>query len=157
LPTYTHCGLFSGATSPRILTLVYFNGRPAHTYSLWSTFKGDLPTHSYWSTFMGDLPTHTHAGLLSRATYQHTFTLVYFHGRPAHTYSRWSTFTGNLPTHTHVVYFHGRPAHTYSRWSTFTGNLPTHTHVGLLSRATCPHILTLVYFHEQPALLIGLT
>ena len=30
------------------------------------------------------------------------------------------------------------------------GDLPTHTHSGLFSRATCPHILTLVYFHGRP-------
>jgi hypothetical protein len=36
-------GLFSGATCPHILTVVYFQGRPAHTYSRWSIFTGDLP------------------------------------------------------------------------------------------------------------------
>ena len=41
--------------------------------------------------------------------------------------------------------------HTHSLWSIFTGDLPTHTHTGLFSRATCPHILTLVYFHGRPA------
>jgi len=39
---YTHSGLFSRATF-HTLTLVYFHGRPAHTYSLWSIFKGTLP------------------------------------------------------------------------------------------------------------------
>jgi hypothetical protein len=52
---HTHCGLFSRATCPHIHTLVYFHGRPAHTYSRWSVFKGDLPTQ-------------THTGLFSRAT-----------------------------------------------------------------------------------------
>jgi hypothetical protein len=73
--------LFSGATCPHILkvvyfqgrpahtlTLVYFHGRPAHTYSLWSIFRSDLPTHSHGSIFRGDLPTHTHFGLFSRVT-----------------------------------------------------------------------------------------
>jgi hypothetical protein len=31
------------------------------------------------------------------------------------------------------------------------GDLPTHSHTGPFSRATCPHILTLVYFHGRPA------
>jgi len=56
LPSLKKSGLFSVATYPHILkvvyfqgrpahtlTLVYFHGRPAHTYSLWSIFKGDLP------------------------------------------------------------------------------------------------------------------
>ena len=93
LPTHTHCGLFSGTTCPHILIVVYFQGRPAHTYSRWSIFKGDLPTHSYtglfsratytysyWSIFTGDLPTHTHAGLFSRATCPNILIMVYFHG-----------------------------------------------------------------------------
>ncbi|KAJ6881554.1 hypothetical protein NC651_028216 [Populus alba x Populus x berolinensis] len=80
---YSHTGLFSGATCPHILTLVYFQGRPAHTltlgrpahtYSLWSIFKGDLPTLSHWSVFRGDLPTHTHSGLFSGATDPHSYT-----------------------------------------------------------------------------------
>ena len=129
LPTHTHTGLFSRATCPHILTLVYFHGRPAHTRSQWSIFKGDQPTHSQTSLFSRATCPHTHTGL--------------FHGRPAHTYSLWSIFTSDLPTHSH--------------WSIFTGDLPTHTHYGLFSRATCPHILTLVYFHGRPALLIGLT
>ena len=58
--TLTH-GLFSRATCPRILKLVYFQGRPAHTLTL-VCFHG-RPAH--------------------------TLTLVYFHGRPAHTYSLW--------------------------------------------------------------------
>ena len=59
-----------------ILTLVYFHdGRPAHTYSKWSLFRGDRPTHSHWSTFTtGDLPTHTQSGLFSGATGPHTHT-----------------------------------------------------------------------------------
>jgi hypothetical protein len=72
---HTHTSLFSWATCPHILTLVYFQGRPAHMLSRRSIFRGDLPTH-------------THAGLFSRATCPHTLTVVYFHGRPAHTYSR---------------------------------------------------------------------
>jgi len=78
LPILKKSGLFSRATCPLTLTLVYFQGRPAHTYS-------------HWSIFTGDLPTHTHAGLFS--------------GRPAHTYSRWSIFTGDLPKHTHCGLF----------------------------------------------------
>jgi hypothetical protein len=61
-----------------------FHGRPAHTYSKWSIFTGDLPTHA-------------HSGLFSRATCPHKLTLVYFHGRPAHTYSLWSIFKGDRP------------------------------------------------------------
>jgi len=75
--------------------MVYFQGRPAHTCSSWSIFRGDqpthtqsifmgdLPSHSHWSIFTGDLPTNVHPGLFSRATGPHTHT-VYFHGRPAH-------------------------------------------------------------------------
>ena len=74
---HTHTSLFSRTTCPHILIVVYFQGRPAHTYSRWSIFKGDLPTHSY-------------TGLFSRATY---------------TYSYWSIFTGDLPTHTHAGLF----------------------------------------------------
>jgi hypothetical protein len=70
--------------SPCILTLVYFHKRPAHAYS-------------HWSIFTGNLPTHTHFGLFSGATSPRTLTLVYFHGRTAHTYSHWSIFTGDLP------------------------------------------------------------
>jgi hypothetical protein len=40
---HTHFGLFSRATSPHTLTLVYFHGQPAHTYSHWSIFTGNLP------------------------------------------------------------------------------------------------------------------
>ena len=40
---HTHTGLFSRATCPHILIMVYFHGRPAHTYSRWSIFMGDLP------------------------------------------------------------------------------------------------------------------
>jgi len=43
LPILKKSGLFSMATCPHILTLVYFQGRPAHTYSRWSIFTGDLP------------------------------------------------------------------------------------------------------------------
>jgi hypothetical protein len=57
-------------------------------------------------------------------------------GWPTPFEEKWSIFTGDLPTHSH--------------WSIFTGNLPTHTHCGLFSRATCPHTLTLVYFHGRP-------
>jgi len=112
----------SWATAPFKEKVVYFHGRPAHTYSLWSIFRGDLPTHSHGSIFTGDLPTHTQSGLFSRATCPHTHTMVYFQGRPAHTYSKWSIFTGDLPTHSH--------------WSIFTGDLPTHTQSGLFSKAT---------------------
>ena len=52
---HTHAGLFSRATSPHTFTLVYFQGRPAHTL---------LP----WFIFTGDLPTHTHIGLFSLMT-----------------------------------------------------------------------------------------
>jgi len=34
------------ATCPHTLTVVYFQGRPAHTYSKWSIFTGDLPIHA---------------------------------------------------------------------------------------------------------------
>jgi len=72
-------GLFSRATCPHThtfqgrpsntLTLVYFQGRPAHTRSQWSIFTGDLPTQA-------------HTGIFSWATCPHTLTLVlvYFHG-----------------------------------------------------------------------------
>jgi hypothetical protein len=86
----------SWATCPFWRKVVYFQGRPAHTYSKWSIFRGDLPTHSHWSIFTGDLPTHTqsglfsgvtcphtHTGLFSRATCPHILTLVYFQGWPA--------------------------------------------------------------------------
>jgi hypothetical protein len=134
LPTIVHHGLFSGATGPHPPTglfsgatclhfiLVYFHGRPAHTCSSWSIFKGDQPTHSHWSIFRGDRPTHshglfswaswphTHIGLFSRATYPQMFILVYFQGQPSHTLT--------------LVYFHERPAHIYSLWSIFKGDLP---------------------------------
>jgi len=174
--------------------VVYFHGRPAHTFSLWSIFKGDLPSHSQWSIFTGNLPTHVHLGLLSGATGPHvdtvyfhgrlalTLRLIYFHERPTHTFLSWSIFKGDRPTHSHglfswatcphmfiVVYFQGRSTHTltrsifmgdlslHSHWSIFTGDLPTHVHFGLFSRATCPHMFTLVYFQGRPALLIGFT
>jgi hypothetical protein len=87
LPLLKKNGLFSRATCPHTLTLVYFHGQPAHTYLLWSIFRGDLPTHSLWSIFRGDLPTHTHTGLFSRVTCPHILIVVYFQGQPAHTYS----------------------------------------------------------------------
>jgi hypothetical protein len=52
---HTHTSLFSRATCPHILIVICFQGWPAHTYSR-------------WSIFMGDLPTHTHCVLFSRAT-----------------------------------------------------------------------------------------
>jgi hypothetical protein len=52
---HTHISLFSRATYPHILTLVYFQGRPAHTH---------LP----WSIFTGNLPINTHTGLFLRVT-----------------------------------------------------------------------------------------
>ena len=60
--------------------------------------------------------------------------MVYFPGRLAHTLT---LFRGDQPTH--------------SQWSIFRGDLPTHAHSGLFSWATCPHKLTLVYFHGRPA------
>jgi hypothetical protein len=48
---HTHTSLFSGATCPHILTLVYFQGQPAHTYSRWSIFTGDLPKHTHYGLF----------------------------------------------------------------------------------------------------------
>jgi hypothetical protein len=89
---HTHTGLFSRVTCPNILIVVYFQGRPAQTYSLWSIFRGDLPKH-------------THVGLFSGPTCPNILTLVYFHRRPAHTYSLWSIFRGDLPTHTHASLF----------------------------------------------------
>jgi len=94
LPTQVHHGLFSRATYPQIfilvylygrpalpLTLIYFQGRPTHTCSSWSIFRGDRPTwsifigdlpfYSHWSIFTGDLPTHAHPGLFSGATSPH--------------------------------------------------------------------------------------
>jgi hypothetical protein len=68
--SHTHTGLFSRVTCPNILIVVYFQGRPAQTYSRWSIFTGDLPTH-------------THCGLFSGETCPHILTLVYFHGQPA--------------------------------------------------------------------------
>jgi hypothetical protein len=82
-------------------------------------------------------------GLFSRATCPHSLNLVYFQGWPAHTLM--------------LVYFQGRPAHTLLPWSIFRGDQLTHFYPGLFSRVTCPHILTLVYFHGWLALLIGLT
>jgi hypothetical protein len=99
----------------RTLILVYFHRWPAHTYSLWSVFRDDLPTH-------------THTGLFLGVTYPHILT-------PTHT----SLFLGAIYPHIlTLVYFHGRPAHTYSLWSIFRGDLPTHTHTGIFSWATCP-------------------
>jgi hypothetical protein len=90
----------------------YYLGRPAHTISQWSIFKGDQPTHSHWSIFKGqpahtfsswsifkgDLLTHAHTGLFSGATCPHNLTLVYFYGRPAHTHLHWSIFRGTCPS-----------------------------------------------------------
>ena len=101
----THTDLFSRATYPHMLilvyfqgrpahmvyfhgrpalplTLIYFHGRPTHTCSSWSIFRGDRPTPSHWSIFRGDLPT-LHPGLFSGVTCPHMFIVVYFHGRPA--------------------------------------------------------------------------
>jgi hypothetical protein len=83
LPTWTHCGLFSRATCPHIHTLVYFHGRPAHTYSHWSIFTGDLPTHTHACLFSRATCPHTHCGLFSGATCPHILVVVYFQGRPA--------------------------------------------------------------------------
>ena len=95
------------------------------------------------SLFSGATSPHTHTGLFSRATCPHILKVVFFQGRLAHTLK--------------LVYFHGRPAHTRSQWSIFTSDLPTQTHTSLFSRATFPHILTLVYFQRRPTLLIGFT
>jgi len=105
---------------------------------------GDLPILKKSGLFSSATCPHTHTGLFSRATCPHTLIVVYFQGRPAHTHSHCSIFMGDLP-------------HAHSLWSIFRGDLPTHTHTGLFSRATCPYILTLVYFHGRPALLIRLT
>ena len=89
--------LLSWATCPHNLTVVYFQGRPAHTLTL-VYFQGATSSHilivvyfqgrpahtrSHWSIFRGDLPTQPHTGLFLRATCPHTLTLVYFQGRPA--------------------------------------------------------------------------
>jgi len=88
--------LLSWATCPHNLTVVYFQGRPAHTLTL-VYFQGATSSHilivvyfqgrpahtRHWSIFRGDLPTQPHTGLFLRATCPHTLTLVYFQGRPA--------------------------------------------------------------------------
>jgi hypothetical protein len=66
---HIHIGLFSQTTCPHMFILVYFQGRPAHTYSSWSIFRGNRPSHSH--------------DLFSWATCPHTpcphmFILVYF-------------------------------------------------------------------------------
>jgi len=53
---HTDTGLFSGATCPHTLTLVYFQGRSAHTHWHWSIFRGDHPHTLTLVYFMGDLP-----------------------------------------------------------------------------------------------------
>jgi hypothetical protein len=50
---HTHIGLFSRATYPQMFILVYFQGRPAHTFTR-SIFTGDLLSHSHWSIFRGE-------------------------------------------------------------------------------------------------------
>jgi len=94
LPFLKKNGLFSRATCPHTHTVVYFQGRSAHTYSLCSIFRGNLPTH-------------THTSLFSRATCPHILIVVYFHGQPAHTYSHWSIFRGDHPHTLTLVYFMG--------------------------------------------------
>jgi hypothetical protein len=134
LPLLKKTGLLLRATWPHILTLVYFHGRPAHTYSKWSIFRGDE---------------HTHTDLFSQATCLHMFILVYIQGRPTHTLI--------------MVYVHGRPTHTCSSWSSFRGDRTTHshglfswatcphTHTGLFSQVTYPHMFSLVYFQGWPS------
>jgi hypothetical protein len=60
LPTHTHtsCGLFSWATCPSILKMVYFQGRPAHTLTLVYFHGWPAHTRSHWFIFMGDLPNY---------------------------------------------------------------------------------------------------
>ena len=130
--THVNPSLFSWATCPHPLTVVYFQGRLAHIYSKWFIFTGDLTTHAHSGLFSRVTSPHTYAGLFSRATCPHPLTVVYFQGRPAHTYSKWSIFTGNLPTHVHS--------------GLFSRATSPHTHAGLFSRATCLHILKVVYF-----------
>jgi len=50
----------SWASCPFWRKVVYFHGRPAHAYSHWSIFTGDLPTQKkervvslYWATYPG--------------------------------------------------------------------------------------------------------
>jgi len=51
-PVHTLTLVYFHEWSVYTLKLVYFHGQPAHTYSLWSIFRGDLPIY-------------THAGLFS--------------------------------------------------------------------------------------------
>ena len=48
-------------------SLVYFHGRPAHTCSSWSIFRGDRPTHSHGLFSWATCP-QIHSGLFSRVT-----------------------------------------------------------------------------------------
>jgi hypothetical protein len=61
LPILKKSGLFSRVTCLHTLILVYFQGRPAYTYSRWSIFKGDLPTRSHAGLFSRETSPHTHS------------------------------------------------------------------------------------------------
>ena len=108
---WSHSGLFSRATCPHMLTVVYFHRRPIHICSQWSIFTGDLPTCSYWSIFTGNLPTHAHRGLLSGATSPHTHT---------------GLFSGVTSPHTHTGLFSGatRPSGKRKSGLIIMGDLP---------------------------------
>jgi len=60
--THAYPGLFSWATCPHILKVVYFQGRPAHTLTLTLVYFHGRPAHTYskWSISTGDLLTHSH-------------------------------------------------------------------------------------------------
>jgi hypothetical protein len=153
---HTHMVYFHGRLA-LTLTLVYFQGRPTHTCSSSSIFRGDWPSHSH-GLFSWTTCPHTYIGLFSRATCPHMFILVYFQKRPTLTLGLFSWVT--CP-HTHIGLFSRATGHTCSFWSIFRGDRPTHshglflwatcphTHIGLFPRATCPHTHT-VYFHGRP-------
>jgi len=142
LPLLKKNGLFLGVTSPHTHTSLFSQATCPHTLIV-VYFQGDQPTHTQSGLFSGATSPYTHTGLFSWATCPHTLKVVYFHRRPAHTRSQWSIFKGDQLTHTQS--------------GLFSRTTSPHTHTGLFSRATCPHILKVVYFQGRLALLIGFT
>ena len=109
LPLLKKNGLFLGVTSPHTHTSLFSQATCPHTLIV-VYFQGDQPTHTQSGLFSGATSPYTHTGLFSWATCPSILKVVYFQGRPAHTLT--------------LVYFHGRPAHTRSHWSIFMGDLP---------------------------------
>jgi len=87
LPLLKKNGLFLGVTSPHTHTSLFSQATCPHTLIV-VYFQGDQPTHTQSGLFSGATSPYTHTGLFSWATCPHTLKVVYFHRRPAHTRSQ---------------------------------------------------------------------